>query len=408
MISVLYIDDELGLLEVAQLFLEQSGEFDVTTMTSATEGLDSPSIQSYDVIVSDYQMPGMDGIVFLKEVRQRFGNLPFILFTGRGREEVVIDAINNGVDFYLQKGGDPTAQFAELAHKIRQAVGRRRAEEALNESERRFRELADLLPQGIYEADTNGRLSYVNRHALEMFRYTGEDIRNGINIFDTIASVNREQAARAFHLVAEEGAKPKISTEYQALRKDGSTFPVAIFSSPILHNGRLTGVRGILMDITDIKRAEEELIRKNQELNVSYENVAAAEEELRAHVEKLTLQERALEESESRLRSFIETTRESVALIDEQGKVIEWNFGSERISGIKKEDALGSYVWDLTFDMLPRENRMEERRAAIEHTIRTMIETGIPAFEEPRVIEAVRPDGRPDLHPTVYLPNQNR
>ena len=58
-------------------------------------------------------MPGMDGIELLKRVRKSFGNVPFILFTGRGREEVVIEAINNGVDFYLQKGGDPKAQFAD-------------------------------------------------------------------------------------------------------------------------------------------------------------------------------------------------------------------------------------------------------------------------------------------------------
>ena len=122
MISVLYVDDEQGFLEIAQLFLEQSGDFSVKTVTSAQEALDSPAIRSCDAIVSDYHMQGMDGITFLKAVRERFGDIPFVLFTGRGREEVVIEAINNGADFYLQKGGDPEAQFAELAHKIRQAV----------------------------------------------------------------------------------------------------------------------------------------------------------------------------------------------------------------------------------------------------------------------------------------------
>ena len=68
-------------------------------------------------------MPEMDGIAFLKAVRQRYGDVPFILFTGRVREDVVIEAINNGVDFYLQKGGEVKAQFAELSHQI--APGRR-------------------------------------------------------------------------------------------------------------------------------------------------------------------------------------------------------------------------------------------------------------------------------------------
>ena len=197
MYRVLYVDDEPALLEIGRLFLEQSGEFEVDTLISAKEALDSPDLSAYDAIVSDYQMPEMDGIEFLKTVRERLGNLPFILFTGRGREEVVIEAINAGADFYLQKGGAPAAQFAELAQKIRQAAGRRKAEAAHSESEKRFRELADLLPRGIYEAGTDGTLSYANRQALEMFGYAGEDIA-GINILSAIAPVDRERVSLAF------------------------------------------------------------------------------------------------------------------------------------------------------------------------------------------------------------------
>jgi PAS domain S-box-containing protein len=138
-IRVLYVDDEPGLLEVAKIFLEKDGDIQVTTSSSVEKALDSLPVRSYDLIISDYQMPGMDGIAFLKEVRHRFGDIPFILFTGRGREEVVIEAINSGVDFYLQKGGDPAAQFAELSHKIRQAVSRKRSEAELHENEELLR-----------------------------------------------------------------------------------------------------------------------------------------------------------------------------------------------------------------------------------------------------------------------------
>ncbi|MBN1166358.1 MAG: response regulator transcription factor [Methanospirillaceae archaeon] len=82
---------------------------------------------SFDAVVSDYDMPEMNGIAFLKTIRSEYNDVPFILFTGKGREEVVIDAINNGADFYVQKGGDPKTQFAELAHKIRQAVDKHQA-----------------------------------------------------------------------------------------------------------------------------------------------------------------------------------------------------------------------------------------------------------------------------------------
>ena len=139
MCSVLYVDDEQLLLDLCRSYLEKSGDFRIETTGSAPEAIEKIQNTSYDAIVSDYQMPGMDGIVFLKEVRSRFGDIPFILFTGKGREEIAIEAINNGADFYLQKGGDPRSQFAELAHKIRKAVERRRAIEELRDNESQLR-----------------------------------------------------------------------------------------------------------------------------------------------------------------------------------------------------------------------------------------------------------------------------
>jgi len=131
MISVLYVDDEPVLLEVGKIFLERSGQFHVDTLESAATALEKMKTRPYDAIVSDYQMPEMDGIAFLKIVRETWPTLPFIIFTGRGREEVVIEALNSGVDHYLQKGGDPRSQFAELGHIITRSVERKRANETI-------------------------------------------------------------------------------------------------------------------------------------------------------------------------------------------------------------------------------------------------------------------------------------
>ena len=130
MTSILYVDDEPDLLDLGKIFLEQNGTFDVTTAGSGLSALDLLKRRQFDAVVPDFMMPGMSGIQLLQNIRKS-SDIPFILFTGKGREEVVIDAINNGADFYLQKGGDPQAQFAELGHKINQAVNRRRAERAL-------------------------------------------------------------------------------------------------------------------------------------------------------------------------------------------------------------------------------------------------------------------------------------
>ncbi len=150
MISVLYVDDEPGLVALLRHYLQETGEFEVVTAGSGTEALALLERFRVDVVVSDYQMPGMNGIDLLRECRRRFGDLPFILFTGRGREEIVIEAIEHGVDFYLQKGGDAAAQFAELAHKCRQVVRRRRAEEELRASEVRNRRIIEGSPTGIH------------------------------------------------------------------------------------------------------------------------------------------------------------------------------------------------------------------------------------------------------------------
>ena len=136
--SVLYVDDEAALLEIGKLFLERGGQFSVDTINSATAALTMLAAKTYDVIVSDYQMPGRDGIDFLRTVRNSGNSIPFILFTGRGREEVAIQALNEGADFYLQKGGEPISQFAELSHKIQIAVEHHRDAEKIQSLNRLY------------------------------------------------------------------------------------------------------------------------------------------------------------------------------------------------------------------------------------------------------------------------------
>jgi PAS domain S-box-containing protein len=143
MYSVLYVDDEPSLLEIGKLFLERGGQFSVETTDSATAALTLLAAKTYDAIVSDYQMPGRDGIDFLRTVRNSGNSIPFILFTGRGREEVAIQALNEGADFYLQKGGEPVSQFAELSHKIQIAVEHHRDSEKIQSLNRLYSVLSE-------------------------------------------------------------------------------------------------------------------------------------------------------------------------------------------------------------------------------------------------------------------------
>jgi CheY-like chemotaxis protein len=115
----------------------------------------------YDAIISDYQMLETDGLEFLKLIRSKDDPIPFILFTGRGREEVVIEALNCGVDFYLQKGGDPRSQFKELEHKIKEAVRCNRAENALKLNESRLSKAQAIGMTGCWELNLDGRSDLV-------------------------------------------------------------------------------------------------------------------------------------------------------------------------------------------------------------------------------------------------------
>jgi PAS domain S-box-containing protein len=158
MYSILYVDDDENLLGLNKIFLEKSGEFQVDTVSSAPEALDRIAAIRYDAILSDYQMPEMDGIEFLKLVRTRHGDLPFILFTGRGREDVVIDAVNNGVDYYIQKGPDLKAMIAELRYKILRAVERRQIQSDLKKSREDLNDIINFLPDALCVIDTEGKV----------------------------------------------------------------------------------------------------------------------------------------------------------------------------------------------------------------------------------------------------------
>ena len=125
-VKILVIDDEPDICTLIKEYLGHSGDIEVQKCGSVKEARKALSRGGYDAIVSDYQMPEEDGMMFLKSLRSKNDRTPFIILTGKGREEIVIDALNNGADAYLQKDNKPEILFAELRHHILAAVRRYR------------------------------------------------------------------------------------------------------------------------------------------------------------------------------------------------------------------------------------------------------------------------------------------
>lgn len=254
-IQILAVDDEPDICILTKEFLYLKGEMEVSTAHSVEEARKALAATHYDAIVSDYQMLGENGIQFLRSLRAAGDNIPFILLTCKEREEVIIDALNYGADAYVQKAGKPVTQYVELEHSIRAAVQRRRGEEELKESEARFRELAELLPAAVFEMDLTGTLTYLNRKALEMFGYAPQDFLQGIALLNIL--MPEEQERGLANIEENLLTVDPVNNEYAARRKDGSTLSISIISAAILRHDKPVGLRGIIDDVTERKRAEE-------------------------------------------------------------------------------------------------------------------------------------------------------
>jgi len=139
----------------------------------------------------------------------------------------------------------------------RDVTQRKRIEEALKFSEEKLNNIVTLLPQSIYEADFEGRVTFANRAAFELFGYSQADFDAGLNVLDMVAPEDidkaRENIGRLYRGV-EEGTH-----EYTARRKDGTTFPVMIYSNVVSKEGSPVGLRGIIVDISKRKKYEQEL-----------------------------------------------------------------------------------------------------------------------------------------------------
>ena len=339
---------------MAKIYLEHSGEFSVDTEASAKKAIGMLRERGYDAIISDFQMPGMNGIDFLKKVRTSGNTIPFIIFTGRGREEIVIQALNEGADSYIQKGGESKAQFTELAHKIRQSVQQRRAEINIKDLKRREAEIINFLPDATFAIDTGGVVIAWNRAMEKMTGIRATQILEKGD-YEYALPFYRERRPILIDLVLRDD--PATTVKYQNVIRDQKNL-IAEVTIPHFNNGKgaslwftaspLYDTRGTIIgaiesirDITDRKRAEKELLRKNEELQAAYEELTTAEEELRQNYDEMSKSQAELRLSEERYRNVVEDQTEFICRFTPGGRLTFVNEAYCRYFGLDKESCIG-------------------------------------------------------------------
>ncbi len=229
-------------------------------------------------------------------------------------------------EYFSQKDFE---MFIFISNQIAFAIERKRMMDELTESEKRFRDLAELLPEAIFETDEELTITYANSKTVKMLGYTKKDIQKGVNCVDLIAVKKCKTEIVDSNTPGTKTAETDGAKEYNFLRKDGSFFPGIIKTSSIEKEGRQTGLRGVIIDTSDRKQWEE-----------------------------------SLKESEYKFRTLAETSSTGIVLYQDN-KLVYSNPAIAKITGYSFEEREGKTFWDIFApeyrDMLKRNSDLRQK-----------------------------------------------
>jgi len=306
-IRVLHIDDEPDFANLTADFLERECDyFDVVTEIQATNGLDRIRNEEFDCIVSDHDMPSMTGIELLKSVRDEYPDLPFILFTGKGSEEVASDAISAGVTDYLQKESG-TDQYAILANRIENAVDRQQSEQAVQEQKRRLETIISNVPGLIYRCrnEPGWPMDEVAGECEKLAGYSPETIESGDTSWgeDVIHPDDQGKVWDDVQEAIEDGDPFELT--YRIETAGGQTKWVWERGRNVTDSdGEIIALEGFITDITESKRRER------------------------------------------RFEAIFNNTYQFTGLLEPDGTIIEANEAALSFAGIDRDKVVGKPLWE--------------------------------------------------------------
>jgi PAS domain S-box-containing protein len=313
-IRILHVDDDAAFLGMAKQCLELQADILVESAQSVQEALKMLKTKKYDVIVSDYQMAEKDGLEFLRELKASGITTPFILFTGKGRDEVAVKALNLGAFRYMNKRGDPDAAYAELASCVRQATDYAKTQDMLKESEKRFRAIFDSSIDAILVLNDVGEIVYSNKAAQTMLDYAKEEIIQALNehFSKQFTATYEQNMLEGFKQLSDGNLSMTGKTVELALKKaSGETTIVELSFSGFTEKGQWYGV-SIVRDVTDRKR-----------------------------------QERLLEESQQKLKALFSHNPEAIVFTDKNYRITEINHSFTELFGFTLENIKGKVITDV-------------------------------------------------------------
>jgi PAS domain S-box-containing protein len=255
----------------------------------------------------------------------------------------IICMLTNGIPL-LDKNGEllgyrgvdrNITEFKKMTHKLKK-------------SEKRFREFAEMLPEMVCETDTKGIITFANHWSFDKFEYTQDEIVGKFNVLDLVIPEDRKRLLKNFSLKMK--GEDFQETEYTAITSTGKTFPVLIYSNVIHEDGKPAGVRGVMIDISNLKHTEEQLKQLNEEITVQNEEIRQNNEELRTHLDAISAINEQLKEKDELLQQeikktehILEFTPSAIFTVDRDQKIVKWNKQAEAITGYSKAEAIGKH-----------------------------------------------------------------
>jgi PAS domain S-box-containing protein len=306
-IRVLHVDDDADFLAVAKQCLEEQGQFQVDTALSAEEAIKKLRDSEYDVVVADYMMPGKNGLELLKELRREGIEVPFILFTCKGKEEIAIEVLNSGVEQYIPKQGDVETTYEELKRSICSAVKRRKTEDLLKEAESRLRQITENIQDMLLLTDENLICTYASFSVKWILGYEPSEIIRK-SIYDFVHPDDLTRTMEVAKKALEDHSGVKI--EVRCRRADGS-YALVEGTGKILadENGQFIGVVVTSRDTTERRRIEQ-----------------------------------TLKESEEKYRKLFEEAMDAIFVADaETGILIDCNRAATELIGRAKSEIIGMH-----------------------------------------------------------------